>query len=68
MRFNLGGNAWVEQSKNSLKLLTPTEETKGFPANFFTYHSVLFLPDQSSVTISKNFTQADFEQQKTKKK
>ena len=68
MRFNLGGNAWVEQSKNSLKLLTPTEETKGFYANFFTYHSVLFLPDQSSVTISKNFTQADFVQLKKQKK
>jgi tRNA(Ile)-lysidine synthase len=68
MKFNLGDNTWVEQDSNLLKLLIPVKDAKAFPANSFTYDSVLFLPDQSSITVRKDFTQTDFENFKKQKK
>ena len=68
MKFNLGDNIWVEQDSNLLKLSVPTKEAKAFPANSFTFNSVLFLPDQSSITVGGHFTQTDFENFKKQKK
>tara|TARA_B100001093_G_scaffold255415_1_gene244303 strand:+ start:35 stop:1480 length:1446 start_codon:yes stop_codon:yes gene_type:complete len=66
--LNLGGNIWVVQGSGLIKLQIADEERKAFRANFFTYNSVLFLPDQSNLKVSKQFTQNDFGILKKQKK
>ena len=68
IKFNLGANTWVEQGSNLLKLLIPVKDAKAFPTNSFSYNSVLFLPDQSSITVGNHFTLTHFEDLKKQKK
>tara|TARA_B100000886_G_scaffold115399_1_gene77641 strand:- start:1929 stop:3374 length:1446 start_codon:yes stop_codon:yes gene_type:complete len=67
-KFNLGDNTRVELGSNLLKILVPVKDSRAFVANSFTYDSVLFLPDQSSIAVGKHFTQTDFESLKKQKK